>query len=350
MRSKLLIIIAALIAAGFLAFAVTRTVRFTENAVVATFGRATEASVVSKPGLIFRWPAPVQSVTVYDTRARLLTTKSETQQTADNRQIIVQAFLTWRVADPLRFYQRFGGEGSEERLHYAAAENALRSQLRSAISEVSRYKLAELFTTQQGASKLPQLEAAILDHLTSAGASTGGAGGARVAEWGIEPILVGIDRIVLPEDTTKSVFDRMKATQDRLASEAQSRGEARASAIKAAAEAAASRILSFAQARAQEIRVKGDEEAAQYYATLATDSELAVFLEQIQFLKDLITRQPTLILPTTMPGLSVFSPAVLGQLGANGLPPFNAGEKGPATAVAPTDPGRGEPKPGGGGR
>ena len=58
---------------------------------------------------------PLIEVKVYDTRARLLQLPGETQQTADDRQIVLEAFVTWSVADPLVFYQRFGGAGSEER-------------------------------------------------------------------------------------------------------------------------------------------------------------------------------------------------------------------------------------------
>lgn len=317
MRSKLLIFISALILLGFVAFAFTRTIRFTEQAVVATFGKASEESVVREPGLIFRWPAPVQTVTVYDTRARLLTAASETQQTADNRQIIVQTFLAWRVSDPLKFFQTFGGSGSQERLHFGAAEDTLRPQLRSAMSEVSRYQLADLFAPQQGASKLGDLEQAIYRRMTESGEQS-----ARPSDMGVELLLVGVDRIVLPEDTTREVFERMKATQLRLAAEAESRGAAHAAQIRASAEADANRILSFAQTRAAEIRVQGDREAAEWYAKMGTEQEFALFLSQIDALQSFLARNTTLILSTEMPGMSVFRPDALDRLRANGLPEF----------------------------
>ncbi len=317
MRSRLLIFVAAVIAIGFLMFAFTRTVGFTEKAVIQTFGGASERSVVDEPGLVFRWPAPIQRVTVYDTRARLLTTRSETQQTADNRQIVVEAFLTWRVSDPLKFLQRFGSEGSEERRHYAAAERTLQAQLRSAMSEVSRYRLDELFTPTPGGSRLGDLEQAIASRLQSPMSE-----GASVAEWGVEPMVVGINRIVLPEDTTKDVFERMKATRQRLASEAESRGQADANTIRASADSAARRILAFAESRAAEIRNRGDEEATRYIALLNEEPRLAVFLEQVEFLRELLGRRTTLVISTTMTGMSVLHPALLSFLGAESLPPF----------------------------
>lgn len=320
MRTRLPIIVAVLIAAGFLMFAFTRTIHFTEAAVVSTWGRADESSVVVDPGLIFRWPAPIQSVTVYDTRARILATRSETQQTADNRQIVVSAFLTWRVDDPLRFFQRFSGEGSEERRHFSAAERTLQSQLRSAMSEVSRYRLDELFSPTPGASKLAELEDRIFARLIAASND-----GVRVADWGIEPVLVGIERIVLPEDTTRDVFERMKATRQRMASEAESRGEAEGATIRASADSAARRILSFADNRAAQIRNRGDEEAARYMEALNTAPALAIFLEQIEFLRAMYGKRATLVLPTEMPGLGIFHPHLLSRLNSGGLPDFVQG-------------------------
>ena len=81
------------------------TVRFTERAVVTTFGKAGESSVKTEPGLGFKWPYPIQSVTKYDTRQRYSETRSEALATADNRQIIVQSFIVWEVKDPLKFFQ-----------------------------------------------------------------------------------------------------------------------------------------------------------------------------------------------------------------------------------------------------
>jgi len=316
-RSTIIIVVAAIIFLGFAAFSFTWTLDFAEVGVVSTFGKATEQSVVAEPGLKGRWPAPVQSVTVYDTRARLLKARSETQQTADNRQIVVESFLTWRVSDPLRFFQRFSGEGAREAMHFAAAERTLQSQLRSAMAEVSRYELTELFTTELESSRLPELEQGILRRLAAIAGED-----ATISDWGIEPLVVGISRVVLPEETTEDVFERMKATQERLAAEAESRGESLANTIRTAADADASRILSFAQARAAEIRNRGDEEATRFLAQLNQAPELAVFLEQLEFLRNFYGRRATLVLDTAMPGMSVFDPAILGSLQENGLPPF----------------------------
>lgn len=299
----------------FMLFMSTFTVRFSESAVVTTFDRATERSVVSDAGLGFKWPYPIQSFKVYDTRAQFLQLRSETQQTADDRQIVVESFVTWRVTDPLLFYQRFGGAGSEEREHYRAAESNIESLLRSATAEVGRYRMGELFTPR-GDSKLPELEDRILARLQAT--LTG-------ADYGVEALVVGINQIVLPEETTEQVFQRMKASRERIAAEASSAGKADADTIRFRAEAAAERIRSFAMRRAEQIRVQGDVEAARWQARLAEEPRLAVFDAQLQFLRDLYAKRTTIVLPTTQPGMGVLDPAALEAAAQSGvIPPFTS--------------------------
>ncbi len=315
MRFSLVLVFAALIVLGFVGFMVTYTVRFTEVGVVTFFGSATENDVERDPGLHWRLPYPANTVTTYDTRVRLLQARSETQQTADNRQVIAEAFVTWRVSDPLKFFQRFSTAGSESREHYRAAERTIENLLRSAMSELSAYRFDQLFSSS--GSKIPELEAAVLNRLRTAGEN-----GRGLAEYGIEPVFVGVNRIVLPSDTTEAVFARMKAQRDRLAAEAQSRGESVALTIVNDAESAAARIRAFAQQLAEQIRVQGELEAARYYQQLNQAKDLAIFIDQLEFMKALLGKRATLILSTDQMGLGLFNPDALQSTGPNGVPPF----------------------------
>ena len=87
MQKLLRPLLALLFVAAVIAFAFSYTVRFTESAVVTTFGRAGEDAVVSEPGLKFKWPYPIQSVTKYDSRLRVLQTRSQTQERSSRRRI-----------------------------------------------------------------------------------------------------------------------------------------------------------------------------------------------------------------------------------------------------------------------
>jgi membrane protease subunit HflC len=311
MRNPFLIVIAALFVGGFLLYMCSYTVRFTDVAVVTTFGRAGENSVVDTPGFKLKWPAPIQSVTVYDRRVRLMKAPPETQQTADDRQIAIETFLAYRVSDPLRFFRAFGGAGgSDTRQHLRRAEDALLSRLRSSLAVTSSYRLNELFTDQQGQSQISRLEADILSRLRAAESAEGAELRSETLQsYGIEVLLVGVSSIVLPEGTTNVVFQRMQETRRTMAANARTEGEAEAQRIIAEARAEAEVIEQFAQALAEDIRVRGSEESAQHLARLNEDPELAEFLQEVEFLREGFARRVTLVVPTTFMGMRMFDPA-----------------------------------------
>lgn len=317
MRLVLLILSIVVIGGGFLVYMSTYTVRFTETAVVTTFGKADESSVVESPGLKWKLPSPIQSATVYDTRARFLDTRLEQQQTRDARQIVVESFLAWRVSDPLVFYQKFSSDsGARAEQQYRDAEDILRSLLRSAMSEISNYELVDLLSPSRDASRIPELEQRIKSRLES----TREDGGADVSQYGITVELVGIKRMELPEETTRQVFERMKETRRRIAASAEAEGTARATSIKSDAQNARNRILEFARVRAAQIRAEGDREAARYLSRLDEEPDLAVFLQHIEWMRQGLGKRTTLILPTTMGGVKVFERATMDAVNEGRIP------------------------------
>lgn len=318
MRKTFLFLIAGVIALGFLVYMMSYTVRFTEAAVVTTLGRVTDASVVREPGMRFKWPVPIQSVTLYDTRARFLGSKSETQQTADDRQIIVETFVTWRVSDPLVFNRRFNRSGSGAADHFKSAEKVLSDMLRSAMSEVSRYKLSDLFTPRLGDSKLPTLERDIMARLKRAvpvpakeveGDAQATGTTDTIESYGVEVMMVGINKVVLPETTTSQVFARMTATMEARAARAESEGQAAELQIRSAAESDAKRIEAFARVKAESIKNKGEIDASKWLEAMKIDPEFAAFLEKTKLLRDGFGRKVMLVLPTSMFGPDIFDPA-----------------------------------------
>ncbi len=296
---------------------VTYTVRFTERAVLTTFGKADETDIKQSPGLKFKWPYPVQSVIKYDTRLRHVAAAKQQQQTADNRQIVVEAFAAWRVSDPLRFYRSFSNAGTRAVDHYQAAEQIIRSSLGGALSAVSRFRMDELFTTAESGSKLAELDGLILQAMT-----TGEGARSALASYGIEPVYVGISQVRLPESTIRGVFERMTADRDKIVRSIESQGEATANTIRSQAQAQAETIRSFALQRAEEIRVQGDREAAPVLAQLNEKPELAVFLANIDLLRNATGRRVTLVLDGTVPGVPLFGAHALSRLAPGQLPGF----------------------------
>lgn len=337
-QRAILYILALVVVVSLVLYAITFTVRFNEAAVKTRFGSANADSIKRTPGLHFK--SPLDQVTSYDTRLRYTEAKLETQQTADSRQIIVQGYCTWRVEDPLKFFQRFSNAGSRAEDHFRSADDTVRSTLRSAMGAVSRFRMDELFTSAQGGTKLPDLEKMVLDGLSSGGSSgaAGATGAEALAYMGIKAVDVGISQVVLPAETTQKVFEKMTASRDALAKRIASQGEAEATAIKSKAEQDASRIMSFAEARAKEIRKQGDAEATQYFALMNKNPELAVFLQNVELLRSGIGRKgTTLVLPTSLPGMDIFGPKALQGLEAGRIPSV--------TVEGPSKPKAAEPQP-----
>jgi membrane protease subunit HflC len=318
-----LIIFVALLVLALLSYMVLYTVRFTEAAVQTRFGQAGAHAVKREPGLYFKLPYPIDDVTRYDMRSRFLTIKLEQISTADNRQIIAEAFCTWRIAQStdgaLKFFQRFSNAGQRPEDHSRQAEETLRSGMRSVLAQISRYRFDELLASGDG-STLKKLEADMLKQFRESSDT----GGLSLADYGIEAIDVGITRLLLPEETTKAVIERMKAGRERIALETQSQGEAFAKSIRSKAEADARRITDFVERLGSDIRARGDREAAPYLAQMNSNPSLAVYLDNVNLLSSLVAKRTTLVLPTSMPGMSLFSPNALDGLKAGQIPEFKA--------------------------
>jgi len=315
-------LVAGLVVLVLASFAFTFQVRFTEAAVKTTFGKATDESVIREPGLRFRLPYPFQEVTKYDTRMRLLTLKVETQQTADNRQIAVETFCTWRVTDPLKFFQTFSSAGERSEEHYQKAEQALQANLRAAAGVVSKFTMQDLFTAETNKSKIPELEIAMKDAFTQSADKQG----VKLADYGVEAIDVGLTRILLPEAVTSAVFDRMKSGRERIAKEIESQGQSQAQAIRDRANSDSQKISAFAERLAQDIRSKGDNEVAPYLALMNKNPQLAVYLDQMEFIRGVNPRTATLVIPSSYPGFNLLMPDSLNGIRAGQLPSFTTPE------------------------
>lgn len=301
MNKWVYISIAGIIVVLFLAKSMTYQVSFTERAVVANWGKVSDGGVIDRPGLHFKAPAPFSSVTIYDTRVRQLNATGEQFQLADNRQIIADVNVTWRVADPRTFYRRFnaGGTGRDPEQQYERAADMLEGKLRSSLAAVSDYGMADLFNPE--GSKLPELETRILERINSA------SGDDPLTAYGVEVGSVYITQVVLPEEVTRNVIQRMEAERTRIAADARAEGRASAEQIRKDAQAAAERILTFANLRASEIRTQGDREATQFLAIQAQDPVLAEFLKRVDFISNGLATNITWIADQGLMGWDMFS-------------------------------------------
>lgn len=301
MKHPLRNLVALAIFVGLLVYMMTYTVRFSDTAIITTFGKVGETSEVVEPGLKFKAPAPIQSVTIYDKRAHVLAMQPATHQLADDRQIVISAFLTWRISDPLDFYRSYkAASATDARMQERRAEGDIESRLRSALSEVSKYRLDQIFTST-GESVLPQLEDEIAANIR------GGAGEGSLAATGIEVLHVGINRIEFPSNVTTQISARMQETRNKIAESARSLGTDDANAIRSSADAAVEKIMAFARLRAAEIERRGQDEAAPWYTIMGQNEDLAVLLTEIDGLREALASNVKFILDDRSPMVRLFS-------------------------------------------
>lgn len=305
-----------------LSYMMTYTVKFTETAIKTTFGRAA-AAPITEPGLGIIFPY-VQKITKYDSRVRYLESKPETQQTRDQRQVVVTTYVAWRVSDPNLFYQSFSGKGDKAVNHYRGAEEILGGKMRSAMGEINKFKFDELLNAS-GGSKLELCEANILAQLNNQGTSDAGQVMTMSRQYGIEPVAVGIIGIELPEDTTATVFEHMQTERSTIAAKATNEGKAIGETIRQNANSAAQKIMAFADKRAAAIRAEGEIEAQQFLAELAKEPDLAIFLRNMELMRDAFgSNKATLVVPAGpiggWAGMDLFRPDAGKDLRSGWLP------------------------------
>lgn len=286
MKNSFVVLMGAILVALLLSNMFLYQVRYDQVAVRTTFDKADESSVQETPGLKWRWPWPINKVSLYSKRLQVLEDKIEELQTADGKSVIVRTYLTWRIAEPLDFYITLKEP--------AEANRQLSSRLREIRGLISSYDFDELVNVDRDRIKLADIEQRATTALDEA---------LRQAGYGIKVESVGIHKIILPESTTQKVFDTMIASRERLAENALQEGQAQASAIRSEATSARERILAFAERKAQAIRSEGDREAAVQYENFAQNEEFAIFLRKIEALKKMLDHNTTFVLSADSLGI-----------------------------------------------
>lgn len=295
MKNRLTMLVAVLLVVFLVFYMFAFQVRYDEVAVLTTFERATPpkytadgtidttnpGSLVLDPGVHAKFIWPIQKVYSYPKRLQVYEDQPEEKQTQDHFSVIVNTYVTWRIEDPHAFFVSLKSIDN--------ASKQLQPLLREVSNVIGKYSFDEMVNTDASKLKLDKIEEEALATLNDRLAKTS-------PRYGIKVEHVGIRRIALPESTSSKVFDRMKATRERLAAGAKADGAARAAAIKAEANSAQKTILSFALRRAEAIRAQGDRKAAEYYKVFKDDEQFAVFLRQSEALKKILAHNTTFVI------------------------------------------------------
>ncbi len=265
MKNITIPILIAVIFLVMVVYLVTFQVRATESAFVTRFGKPVRE--VNQPGLYRKWPTPIEQVHKFDSRMRVLEAELGETTTSGTVPIIVNTYVVWRVAEPLKFLNAVKTIEN--------AELKLRNQINDSQNRViGQHAFGEFVNSDPGRIKFDQIQEEMLADLKKP----------VLEDYGIEIKTLGIKQLKISADVTKQVFERMKAERQRRTDRTTSEGEAEAARIRAEANKKREVLLAAAEAKAKNIRGQGDEEAAQYYKLLEADPPLAIFLRNLETL------------------------------------------------------------------
>ena len=284
MKNRFVFLVALIVAGGLLAFMFTYQVRYDEVAIMTTFDKADENSVVDTAGLHMKLPWPINDVKKFSKRIQLIQDELRQEPTKDNQVLTIRSYMTWQIDDPLKFFITL--ENTEN------AHQLLQPILSGDVKTVfTQYDFEQLVNTDTEKIQLAALEKAALENIQKHVSDLG---------YGITVNQVGIQRLVLPQENTQAVFDRMISVRERMATNARVSGESQAAAIRSQADKAKEQILSFARRRANAIRAKGEDEAAEYYKAFNQEPQLAIFLRRIETIENMNWENSTVLLPSSM--------------------------------------------------
>jgi membrane protease subunit HflC len=271
MRAFLALLIICVGLAAIAIYASAFIVHQNEQALVLRFGEPKR--VVNTPGL--NWKVPlVDSVEIYDKRILDLDSQPQEVTASDQKRLVVDSFARYRIVDPLKFYQT---------LRY---EEGVRSRLGPIIDSAMRRVLGAATFQDVVRDKREDLMKRIAKQVNKEG-----------NDFGLEVVDVRIKRADLPEQNSKSVFDRMRAERQREAAEFRAQGTAEANRIKATADREATVIRAEATRKGEETRGAGDAERNKIYAEAYTkDQEFFEFYRSMQAYENGLKSEDTRLL------------------------------------------------------
>jgi membrane protease subunit HflC len=293
-------------------------------------------------------PWPIDVVRSFDRRVQLFDPPGREMFTKDKKNITVDAYVCWKIADPaadpdveasahpvVRFFSSLGNIGVAE----ATLDSRLRSILSTRIGQVELSELLHVDSSEQGPDvsspgRLDEMAQALRQAL----AHQPGEQFSLEERLGVEIVDVRIRRLNLPSGNQQAVFDRMRSERRKIADRYRSAGMAKKAVIESQADRQHAEILAKAARQAEETRGKAEAEAIGILNHAhAQDPELHRVLQTLDTYRNILNEKTTLVLSASSNLLKLLT---------DGVP--NLQNEKPPVPDAPTEapkPQNGEPAP-----
>lgn len=205
-------------------------------------GRDGQPNII-QPGLHIKIPF-LNEVKKFDIRLQMLTVQTSRLLTQDQKYVMVDYYIKWKINDLPLYFQRTGG-------------SALRTDtlLQQQVNDVLRSAFGLRTLTDMVSGERVNVMA-LLKQSTNATAKG----------LGILVTDVRIKSIDLPKEVSEKIFNNMRTKREQDATQYRAEGRARAEAIRATADAKATIAIAKSQMLAANIRAEGLSKSAQIYA------------------------------------------------------------------------------------
>jgi membrane protease subunit HflC len=232
MKKRFVILLSFIVVLTVLAYNSLFFVEQRVQSLVLQFGEPIR--VIKEPGLNFKIPL-AQNIVKFDKRILLFDNSAEEIIAADKKRLIVDAFVRYKIIDPLKFYQtvRF--------------EAALNNRLGSVVNNSLRAVLG----------KVP-LEAVISDRRELLMQEVSELVSDRATQFGISIEEVRIKKADLPSENSEAIYRRMQTERQQEAAQIRAVGNEKARFITAESEKQKTVLLAEAQRDSDILRGEGD--------------------------------------------------------------------------------------------
>ena len=208
--------------------------------------------------------------------------------TKDKKSMIADAFVLWKISDPVLFTRHLNGQVAQAQSRISAS---VFSSLKSVISNMDQ---AEIIENRNG--KLAQ------DISNNIGNSLDG--------YGIKVLAVETKSLDMPDDNKQSVYERMISERNNIAASYTAHGNSSAHKIKNDTTNEVSVMKSKAKAEAEKIKAEGEAQYMQILSQAYNDESKADFYNFVRSLDaakaSLKNGNNTLLLDKSSPIAQIF--------------------------------------------
>ncbi len=217
--------------------------------------------VEEQPGVSFKIPF-VQSSDAIPKALQIYDIPKSDVITKDKKSMIADAFVLWRISDPVLFTRHLNGQVAQAQSRISAS---VFSSLKSVISNMDQ---AEIIENRDG--KLA------LDIKANIGNSLDG--------YGIQVMAVETKSLDMPDDNKQSVYERMISERNNIAASYTAQGNSSAQKIKNDTTKEVEVMKSKASADAEKIRAEGEAQYMQILSEAYNDASKADFYNFVRSL------------------------------------------------------------------